>query len=1197
MNKPGDTSERKAQPLPLDSHGIPVLDGVPHDQVFDSILLGLFEKQEEGSMVRYDETAAQMEAARETVAMLNQEFQVLREKLAINTFRAKNRSDFTKSELEKRSAKFVADTAKKDGDRYGGPAVPNRRFFLDKMLPAIYTVAQTPEEIQKATHVAFDALERIMIWNFTGAPTGWCSSDTIESFFNTTDSSESWGIGRCAGQFAHFYKKYGSSYALAVAQLQGWLADEHYEGGSSYCISASRVEDKFKDFRAACPAAYRSKLMKIYMNVCRSNQIWGQSFLNRFTPTLKAFGEAGKEHLVPTLLDLVDAIGFQDNPGEPHHETVMPFFNAPEMIKEIEAFMAHPMRDDLLAWARTIARSGRSRSSSPVSFAKTVITEEEDDANGMKKFRRSQVSNLADKVQAFQDAGYTPEKIRSIIHIRKTHPWLGENDSEFIGSWLHLEEKFPGGAEGLIAYLQQLLPAGECMRQCLLGATSSFSQIPSTIDAPVFTTGITLVKKLGNAAEVFFRDNIFRNNEFRWKMREGEVEVDLNGPEEVAKSRESMRRIRAAAKIAAAFPQNVNGSTVGRGRIFKWLLEFKTEDGSPQDFEKAIELFKQAWREYPKRPEVAKNRELWRTNSDLDHMLESFERIRGHVEHAREKDTHSRKFPTFEDMARYVIFLSLELHDGYGSLLHEYYALLSDDRNIDPYMAMVMVISDHASHALVGVDIAKLPVPEDLLGDVKAGQEIAVFMRTTRALARKVIEDGGLWQRQIVHNNPPSRYELQQRALVGKLVRQHDFETRLKEIKRLRADPRFARVYDFEEIEGDITTALNAAKVGELLQFNIRTDAMKGLEGSEFFKGTNPGTKLAIAGTSMMMALQGPAGRHAKGLGLEMLPALFGSNGAAISERAVQAKGKKSFDALARNIAKLMPLVEAQILQSRRSSVGFMPQGLKIHTPDTMNPEVFAMLSTMFGIGSSPFGMKGLGEGILLPVMPTPTELKMLDALLGFFGGINPATRDFQTTMAGRLDEHGVAVEASTILLGTPVGRRFGDNAFSTENHDQQTGGRIAIFDAGVREEGFPFDVSAATGRTDILGRRAPEDIDIQHVAGTLATHYQFGGPFEHLFPEFNKRHHEILRRYGLEGALHASAWIMDHADEYDSLAFHGAMVDRFSAEWMKSSERVDYGAIREMGQLVTHMAQRMHAEQPRIITEMPDDYDRLMKF
>ena len=255
------------------------------------------------------------------------------------------------------------------------------------------------------------------------------------------------------------------------------------------------------------------------------------------------------------------------------------------------------------------------------------------------------------------------------------------------------------------------------------------------------------------------------------------------------------------------------------------------------------------------------------------------------------------------------------------------------------------------------------------------------------------------------------------------------------------------------------------------------------------------------------------------------------------------------------------------------------------------------MLSAMFGIGSSPFGMKGLGEGILLPVMPTPTELKMLDALLGFFGGINPATRDFQTTMAGRLEEHEVAVEATTVLLGTPVGRRYGDNAFSTESHDSATGGRIAIFDAGVREEGFPFDVAAAKGRTDILGRRAPEDIDIQHVAGTLATHHQFGGPFEHLFPEFDKRHHEILRRYGLESALHASAWIVDHADEHDSLVFHGAMVDRFSAEWMKSSHRVDYGAIREMGQLVTHMAQRMHAEQPRIITDMPDDFEKLMKF
>lgn len=1196
MDKPGDKSDgpaRKAQPLPVDRHGLPVLDGVRHDPIFDSMLQGLFEAQEQGDMVRYDAVAAQMEAGREIITGLDQEFQVLREKLALNTFSARNKNSLTKEEFAKNSAKFVKETATRQGSRYGGPAVPNQRFFLDKMLPAICTVAQNPEELQRATHVAFDALERILSWNFTGHHSGWCNSHVMESFFDTSDAAEGWGIGNCAGQFAHYYKKYGSSYALAVAQLQGWLADEHYEGGSSYCISGYRIEDKFKNVREACPPAYHDQLMRIYMNVCRSNHYWGDSFLNCFTPTLKAFREAGKEHLIPVLMDLIDAIGFHDNPGDSYNY-VMPFFDPVAMMKEIEAFMAHPLREDMLAWTRLIANDRRSIGSSPVSFIRTSeMKEGEDD---VKRFHRSLADNLADKIHAFQEAGYTPEKIRSIIHIGEVHPWLGNNASRLIGSWLELEKNFPGGVEGMIQYLKQLVPARQCIRQCLLAATSGFSIIPSSIDAPVFTTGVALVKKLGNAAEVFFRDKMFRNDEWKYRDDKGENPIDPNSPEEMLKSKDSMRRVRAASNIAAGFPLNVNGSVDGRGKIFEWLLRFKTADGSPQDFEKAIELLKGAWLAYPATQEKSRHREVWSIASDLNHVLEVFEKMRSYIERIREKDTNGRKFPTFEEMARYVIFLSLELHDGSGSLIHDYGKLLFDDKNMDPYVAMVLVISNRATHALADVDIAKLPVPEELLADLKAGQQIAVFMQETRDLARKVINEGGLW-RDAYHSSIPNTYELQQRAFVGKLVREHDFEGRLKELKRLKSDPRFARVYDFEKIEADITTALNAAKVSELLQFNIQTDAMKGLEGSEFFRGTNPGTKLAIVGTSMMLALQGPAGKHAKGLGLEVLPALIGGKGHPLSEQIVQTKGKKAFDVLARNIAKLMPLVEAQILESRRNAVGFMPQGLKIHTPDTMNPEIFKMLSAMFGIGSSPFGMKGLGEGILLPVMPTPTELKMLDALLGFFGGINPATRDFQTTMAGRLEEHQVAVEATTILLGTPVGRRYRDNAFSTENHDRETGGRIAIFDAGVRAEGFPFDVSAAKGRTDILGRRAPEDIDIQHVAGTLATHFQFGGPFEHLFAEFNRRHHEVLRRYGLEGALHASAWIENHADAHDSLAFHGAMVDRFSAEWMRSADRVDYGVIREMGQLVTDMAQRMRAEQPRIITEMPDEFDKLMKF
>lgn len=754
----------------------------------------------------------------------------------------------------------------------------------------------------------------------------------------------------------------------------------------------------------------------------------------------------------------------------------------------------------------------------------------------------------------------------------------------------------------MIVYLQKLLPAGDCMGQCLRAAGSSTAQIPKDIDAPAFAMGIELAQRLGDSAMDFFRDKMFHSDEWRFAQ---DKQINFDDPKVMKRERIRMRHIRAASKLAADFPQDPGGYASGRAEIFRWLLSFKREDpkgisrlgpGDPKDLERAIAVFKEAWLEYPEKCRTKRTR-LWEVNSNLRHMMESFVEACSAVSHARKEDTHHRTFPTFEDLARYVRFLILDMHDIYGSLVHKYRDLLSKQEDVDPYVAMAIPILEYGIHGLADVDLARLPLPDELLGDLREGQKIAQFMSETRTVVRKVLEDGGLnWRDPFGYLSRSD--ELAKRSFIGKLTREHDLEGRLVRVRQLRKDPRIEKVYKFDELEGNLELAINSSKVRDLLAINVHTsESAPRLEGSEFFKGTNTATQLAIVGTSMMLAMQGPTGKHAKGLGLEVLPALMGKDGQLpISDAIVQARGRKAFDVLARNIAKMMPFVEAQVLESRRNAVGLMPQGLKIHSPDRVDPQVFQMLSEMFGISKSAFGMKGHGEGILLPPLPTTTELKMLTRLLEFFGGIRADARQLQTAMAGRLGEHGAAVETSTILLTTPLGGRYRDSAFETTHHEK-TGGRLVIYDAGVREGGLPFDVSAAEGRTDILGRRALEDLDVQKVIGTLATHFQFGGPLAHLFPDFEQQHREVLRRYGLDGALHASAWIADHAEKHDTLAFHGVMIDRFADARLQGLQRVDYGVVREMGLLVADMAERIRAQQPRLIRDCPDEFKHLMRY
>jgi len=1201
--KPENKPEEKS--LPVDRHGIPVLDEAFPDTFFAS----LFEQQQQhGEMVRYDGLAEHLENLRKVVDGLDAEFQVLRDRLAHQSYCAKHHYDVTREELSQRAAKYVAETREmKNKDRSYGCPIPDGKFFLEVLLPVVRSLASTLPQLVEIAHTAFDALERLLCCELTSNQLR-AKTHVVEGFFDIRDVEHpkySYRIGHCSGQFQYFYKKYGADYALAVAQLQGWLSDEHCEG-ASYCWGSSKIEDHFRDFLQSCPETYRGRLMQIYTRYCRMNHYWGAAFVHGFEAVVRAFVKNGKQHLIPLLLDVAD-LGFHIHVGDhysPSRVNGFPLFSPESMMREVEALSDHPFRSEMLAWARRRVQSDRSFASH-ISFVKTPQEEKE------KLFDLS----FADQIENFRASGLDDSQIRTILALPETHPWLADSAESVVSNFLDLEKKFPGGAQGMIEYLQKLLPSKSCISACITAFRARSGQIPPDIDAPAYQTGIELVQRLGDAAAPFFQDKIFRGDEWRYGRQK---QIDFSDPKVQRREEIRMKRIRAASKIVEAFPLDPSGGNVARAKIFQWLISFKKNDpkgrlfggGDPKDLEAAIAVFKEAYSTYPslQRPEEGR-RELWRINSDLQYLLEHFERVCQTVSAIRRKGD-TRAFPSFENLARYVRFLSLDLGDVLGTLSGQYCTILTQNSDIDPTVAMVIPVAEHAVDMLDVVDLEKLPVSSELLGDLREGQKIAAFVRQTRKMAQDIYRSGGLHMSDEFLGVHARR---DRTALVQKFVTEFDFAGRLAEIRRLRGQKKFAKLFQLDKIERDLTLALNTVHIREMaasrsspaVQGKLTSivpavhtsDLSSKLEGSEFFRGTNPGTKLAILGTSMRLAMEGPAGKYARGLGLEVLPFLLAdaNRNEGVSPRIREMRCKRAFDILARNIAKMMPVVEREVLEARRNAAGFMPQGLKVHTPDKVNRDVFAMLSEMFNVDVGGFAMER-HEGICLPPLPTALELRMLTTLLEFFVGVRAETRQLQTTMAGRLSEQGAAIQASTILLTTPLGGRYRDDAFAT-SHGHKTGGRLVIFDAGVRTEGLPFDVPAASGRTDILGRRALEDVDVQKVVGTLVTHGQFGGHFEELFDEFRLRHLDILRRYGLESALHFSAWIADHAERGDSLAFHGAMVDRFATERLRSLDRVDLGIVRDMGHLVADMAERMRRKQPRLIAQVPDEFTHLMRY
>ncbi len=220
---------------------------------------------------------------------------------------------------------------------------------------------------------------------------------------------------------------------------------------------------------------------------------------------------------------------------------------------------------------------------------------------------------------------------------------------------------------------------------------------------------------------------------------------------------------------------------------------------------------------------------------------------------------------------------------------------------------------------------------------------------------------------------------------------------------------------------------------------------------------------------------------------------------------------------------KAIPLARKTIEMWRDNAIGLLPVGGKIHVLHPIETEHFEMFRGLFQFGQTSFRLIHANTSLLLPPMPSAEELQSILYVLDASGVIDSEFPELQVSGVGRLDPYQAGILGSAILLATERGVEYDEKAFST-THDASTGARMMAYDAGAQNARLP-NTNGFSGRTDMLGRRHPNDMKLFQLLHSVLAQEKYGGPFGDFAEEFKKRYLQILRKYGMEQVLDEN-WI-----------------------------------------------------------------------
>ncbi|MDD4628014.1 MAG: hypothetical protein PHE68_01310 [Candidatus Peribacteraceae bacterium] len=235
------------------------------------------------------------------------------------------------------------------------------------------------------------------------------------------------------------------------------------------------------------------------------------------------------------------------------------------------------------------------------------------------------------------------------------------------------------------------------------------------------------------------------------------------------------------------------------------------------------------------------------------------------------------------------------------------------------------------------------------------------------------------------------------------------------------------------------------------------------------------------------------------------------------------------------------PEMREQIRSWRMAGRGLLPVGGKVHVDEAFKEESVTLLSALVGENQydahSGFHLIHAARSLLLPPRPSVEEWETAIAVLIQQNAIKDRHPQLQVGLPGRIVPEHCGHLAVSSLLTTQWSARFTEDAFMS-THDHATGARMVAYDAGAPNAALPFMMRRGDaniqGRTDVLGRRHPEDARTIQLVGTALVDMQTGGPFAALGEEYIRRLEAILHHYGIAGVLNAPWVFRSDREKYD---------------------------------------------------------------
>jgi hypothetical protein len=1103
------------------------------------------------------------ECREQVIQELEKHFLEWREKILRNIYRQNCRGSMRpcKSAAEE---DLVQNGGREDNHNHFFNGYPGPEYFQKHILPTLQSLTDDPDELLDAGCDSVEILEHLMCGELS-----YTSNHTSRALLNSFFENVTVSRGACRsifggsrdgeGQFKYFYSL-GKSFknkkshrfseqqkeqlyearkwlTAAIAKHQGWECDRHYDG-LDYTNSLAQVSDVFLPAYRAVPLEFRGKAMKAFVGY--GGHVGSHAYLRGLPKMVKKLKEEGNERYLRYYFEVAEL--------------------APKLDWNHEKCEQFPITqpDKLLEEFRVLDGMGEYREQAFRLLKFACGTE----GFGMTFLNPQKTTNFLGTskvsfpkiVSDLQAAGYSPQEINKIIDIPLANPWLYKSTPLILIGYPHIDKNFPGGFAALLPYLERIKRAPDCII-CLLQVCEK-GELPKANLGKYLELGTELVAELGNSAKGYFSvgssdSDYAKLAETDWQKFE-ELTNDARGNAErflMAGHRGQDMTFQQSLCYCTDpnYDEWKSGLFVLQDRISKTV-------DSAEDTGKRVPL------------------DLWDT-AIFHYTSAAYDEISPDCM----RKNYGISLPDgahYQNHARIIAKLA-ERNLYYGDE-HAAYSKLRRE-GLDYRAACHIATKFNAPsritfYAFDPVDGVECPIPKETIAEV-----IDILNKTLLTITSAI------------QGNSDEIDALENRLVSTQIAELRSLGKRAEELCQ---NPEVGLVAKILHLEEKIEQAVSMLYLRGLIFGPIgKNDRHVNIPADSFTGTTNEHTRMAITGISLLSA--------AGVIDLPGMPAAQGRLRTHLSEKGWFAQDDlamlyEASDSLRYGIAERLPFVEQMILKERDKMPGLMPIGGKIHTQRPMEEETIKFIMGIFGLGQTPFQLLHAGSSLLIPPMATALEFNMLIKILELFGVVDPQFPDIQLAMAGRWDERQAPYVGSAVLLGTDVGVTYEDGAFSTAQHNDKTGARIMAYDAGVKKEGLPFDVKAAEGRTDMLGRHSLGDTYIYQLLGTLASHNQFGGIFGDRISDVNHGLSHILKRHGLDERLFASAWVYDHAKPGDGLRDHERMIRLFTEARMATGSNMIKADVQR---LIQGTQLQIMSERKKVIAENPKEYERLMKF